>query len=508
MNPSFGLTALFRNIGLGLGLTALSGLPAQAQQAKDAPMTPQARAFLREVADGAGPSHVVAMGQYILVVDPWNREIRRYEAEALDRPPAICLMPDSFEPGRTVYTATGARLIAEPYGPDEKGGYDLRERRAMTITRTAVAAMPIVGPCRFAMGPVHPLADTPPAIRSGKASTPDAFWPLPGGRRAHVPAHDGHEVFAVRFVGQLGQGRTLLWWSEIARAGPQGEAVAATDGRLMVTQYVGVFAPDGGTPTQTVRIDVADVPALRPDRSIPVTTLLKKPGLDYIAGAIGPRGDAIWIATADHSAPGRGHFELQRYDLADLGDARQGRIALVDGHHATDPLDVDRNDPAPGNAPEEADVAAPHATPSLATTRPARRSKRRSRFAGTIPKAPTTAPAKAAASAGSAPTPAVRSALVPISRSLCATAPIPMAGRIGCARGNWSTCCPAPSSGPSPILSAGRIWPTALRSVLPVMLRAQRERRHPSAISAKGSNGGSRKAPAAGRRTLRTTRSA
>ncbi|WP_168176361.1 hypothetical protein [Novosphingobium sp. PC22D] len=303
------------------------------------------RVTIRDVADGAGPSHVIPMGPYILVVDPWNMEIRRYQADDIHGQPAICLFPRTFAPGRVSHAPDGVRLIAEPYGPDGAGGYDLRAREAMTITPALVARMPIVGPCRFPIAPLDRHDDTPPPIRSGHAAE-DASYPLPGGALARIApqAGPGWQVFAVRRAGELSDGRVLLWWSEVGNeraeaddAGP-GQAEGSAGGRLMASQFVGVFDAAGGTPRTVVRIITALVPPLRPDHSIPIATLLEKPGLEYVAGAPGPNGDAIWIAAANTDGPGRGRFELQRYDLAALGDAARGRIALVDRTIATEPV--------------------------------------------------------------------------------------------------------------------------------------------------------------------------
>ncbi|MXP27592.1 hypothetical protein GRI58_01990 [Porphyrobacter algicida] len=344
-----------------LTLAAILGCAAASHAEPVSALTPADSAIIRDVADGAGPSQVITMGKYVLVVDPWNLQIRRYLADDIHSRPAICLFPRTFAPGRVVRTKAGVRLIAEPYGPDGKGGYNLRERSAMTITPAQVRDMPIVGPCRFDIGAVR-RTDTPPRIRASDDRSDSASYPLPSGTRAWIAPQGkaGSQVYAVRYAGSLSHGRSLLWWSEVGGEPPAASAngLPPEAGRLMVRQYVGVFDAAGGPPQSVVQIITAHVPPLLPDHVIPKPTKLEKPGLEFISGGTGPHGDAIWIAAANMPDEGRGQFELRRYDLAKFASSSGAEIELVPSANRPEPL-ADRNDPAPGHdANEDANLAA------------------------------------------------------------------------------------------------------------------------------------------------------
>lgn len=84
------------------------------------------RVVVRDVADGSGPSHLIPLDAYLLVVDPWAASIRRYRLSDLHAAPTTCTYPRWFAPWRTVRIAAGVRLIGEPYEPDGDGGYHLR----------------------------------------------------------------------------------------------------------------------------------------------------------------------------------------------------------------------------------------------------------------------------------------------------------------------------------------------------------------------------------------------
>ncbi|MEO1969720.1 MAG: hypothetical protein ABGW87_13545 [Sphingomonadaceae bacterium] len=351
---------------LALTFTIVLGCAAASHAQPLTVLTPADSVVIRDVADGAGPSQVVTMGKYVLVVDPWNRQIRRYLADDIHSQPAICLFPRTFAPGRVVRTKAGLRLIAEPYGPDGKGGYHLRERSAMTITPVQVQNMPIVGPCRFNIGAVH-TTDRPPRIRTSHDRVGEASYPLSGRQRAQIDPQGraGSQVFAVRYIGSLSHGRSVLWWSEVGGEPPaaSAEGLPPEAGRLMVRQYVGVFGSAGGVPQSVVQIVTAHVPPLLPDHAIPKPTKLEKPGLEYVAGGSGPNGDTIWIAAANMPDEGRGQFELRRYDLKRIASSSDAMIELVPSANRPEPL-ADRNDPAPGHdANEDQSRAAPDTQP-------------------------------------------------------------------------------------------------------------------------------------------------
>lgn len=362
--------------GVTLALTAASALPAHAVEFTPAPLAPVERLLIRDVADGAGPSHVIPLAGYLLVVDPWAAQIRRYSLADMTAAPVSCTYPRSFSPWRTERYRGGVRLIGEPYGPGSHHGYRYRSRETMVLAVSAVAKMPGVGPCAFPIAAYDPRRDTPPPVARPQGERPGApaGFRLRGGARARIMPVGGprSEIFAVRNAGALSRGRSLLWWSEIDDVPAEDEAAGtalAGGGRVTASQYVGVFDRRGGPPRSTVRVSIAEAPPLSPGHGIAVPALLVKPGFEYVAGAsIGGR-DALWVLSADMEAPSPRPFVLRRYDLGALADEAQGEIALAghgtaapDHNDATPPTSREHVDPGRTRLPRDAWYAAARAT--------------------------------------------------------------------------------------------------------------------------------------------------
>jgi len=319
------------------------------------PLAPMDRVKVRDVADGSGPSHLIPLGEYLLVVDPWAAAIRRYSLADLHAAPVTCTYARAFAPWRTVRTANGVRLIAEPYGPDKRGnGYHFRSRQAMTLTLAAVRRMADGAACGFPIGRYHSKSDTPPPIAWSHGERPGstARFGLRGGGSARIAPQGGSgaEVYAIREAGSLAGGRTLVWWSEVdpaeqPDAPPGGPGLG---GRVTASQYVGVVAKGGGTPLRVVRLRTAAYPRLAAGQPMPPLAMLTKPGFEYVAGAAIAGRDALLILAADMDARGPRPFVIRRYDLGTLGRGGQAVVPLM---HGGEPA-ADRNDPAGDEHPQ------------------------------------------------------------------------------------------------------------------------------------------------------------
>lgn len=277
------------------------------------------RIALRDVADGAGPSHLIAIGNYLLVVDPWAAEIRRYAVADMDAPPHVCRLPRSFAPWRTVRWPGGVRLVAEPYGPEDDGGYDLRPRLTMMIEAGAVTAMATDGDCPFPIHPYDDARDAPGLVDRGA---------LTGGRR-------------------------LAWWCEI-------DDRAGDGGRVSASHYVAVIDADG-TPGAVVRIQAAVHAPLVAGDDIAVSSLLVKPGFEYVAATSHGGIDMLWVMAADMDAASPRPFVLRGYPLDGLNAGDRAVVRLV----APGETAVDRNDsrsPDDPRGPWTAPVRATFAT--------------------------------------------------------------------------------------------------------------------------------------------------
>ncbi|VVT07889.1 conserved hypothetical protein [Sphingomonas sp. EC-HK361] len=269
------------------------------------------RVVLRPVSDGAGPSHLIAIGEYLLVIDPWASEIRRYSAANIDAPPHVVTFPRSFAPWRTRWDGDDVQLISEPFGGEDC--YDFRPRSSMTIAQAMVEVMPLSGVSAFPITPWRGPDDG--------ASTP-SFIPLGG---------DGAEICALRRAGSLSDGRSLWWWSEIDGSAHD----IARGGRVSAPHFVGVFDRDGSGPVSTVQIVTATYGPLAPNSSLPNPSLLVKPGFEYLAAT----DDTLWIVAADTAAIPA--FNLLACDLSELAPGEHATLSLVDPHASA----VDRDNP-------------------------------------------------------------------------------------------------------------------------------------------------------------------
>lgn len=316
---------------------------AGATHGRAAELTASDRIVVRDVADGAGPSNLISFGAYLLVVDPWAAQIRRYVLANMRAAPAVCGYPRGFSPWRSERGRKGVRLIGEPYGPEPASGYRYRSRETMLLSAAAVAMMPVTGDCRFPIVRYQPFRDTPARIARPDGERPGAaaLFPLRSGHHARLTPVGGPraEIYAVRDAGSLSKGRLLLWWSEID-AFPRTSGPAGSGGRVTASQYVGVLGRRGGPPRLVVRLLTAAVPTLAPGGGVPVPALLTKPGFEIAAGATQAGRDALWIIAADMQTAGPRQFVLRRYDLTRRAGDSRPTIALA-GRAA-----ADRNDAA------------------------------------------------------------------------------------------------------------------------------------------------------------------
>lgn len=312
-------------------------------------LSPTRRIVLRPVSDGAGPSHLIAIGAYLLVVDPWSAEITRYLAADMDAPPHVVSMPRQFAPWRSLAVPGGIALVGEPVGYGGAGGYCLEPRDAMTITQDLVAAMPMRGACAFPIVPYCALQEQAP--EAGPSQPQSAV----GGPNAVIGG--------VRRAGALSGGRSLLWWSEI-----EGAASGADwGGRVTASQYVGIFAEGADEPAATLRIQTAAYAPLATDSKTPEPLLLVKPGFEYVAGI----DDTLWVMAAE---PGpEPCFALRAYPLDRLATGARATVSLI-GPGET----IDRNDSTHvGVTPDLASEPAPPTGPRGAWFTAARDALRR-----------------------------------------------------------------------------------------------------------------------------------
>jgi hypothetical protein len=278
-------------------------------------LSPVQRIVLRPVSDGPGPSHLIAIGEYLLVVDPWSAEITRYLAADMDAPPHIVSMPRQFAPWRSVAVPGGIALVGEPVGYGGAGGYCLECRYAMTITRELVAAMPRRGESAFPITPYRA-----PALSASGRDAPTPPFAV-GGPNAVIAG--------VRHAGILYGERSLLWWSEI-----DGEVPGpGWGGRVTASQYVGIFDRGSHEPAAIIRIQTAAYASMSADSAMPDPLLLVKPAFEYVAGI----DQTLWVMAAEPGA--EPCFVLRAYPLDGLIAGARATISLIGPEEA-----IDRND--------------------------------------------------------------------------------------------------------------------------------------------------------------------
>lgn len=335
-------------------------------------LAPAERVVVRDVADGPGPSHLIPVGDYLLLVDPWSAEIRRYRIDDLGAAPHVCTYPRAFAPWRTERRAGEIRLIGEPYGPDDGARYAFRSNRTMVITPARVAAMPPGGRCPFALRAYDARRDLPPRIgwSGGEKPGATALFPLGRGATARLSPQGGRraEIYAIRRAGALSGERTLLWWSEVDAYPRQGGSTAdppGLGGRVTASQYVGVVGPRGGAPEVVVRLRTAAYPLLSSDDGPLSPAILTKPGLEYVAGGAIGEEDRLWIVAADMASPAPRAFVLRSYALDASGLADGATIDLAPPRV----VPQDRNDRAGSRS--QSSAAATPSEPGAAISRAA-----------------------------------------------------------------------------------------------------------------------------------------
>lgn len=311
-----------------LAAALAAGTTAAPAIASAADLQPTVSIVIRDVADGPGPSNLIAIDRYLLVIDPWSFTIRRYDAADPSAYPRVCLYPRGFAPWRANRRGNTVRLVGEPYGANDAGSYEYRSRSVMTIDAQAVASMPLSGPCRFPVGRYDARRDAAPATaRLGGGTWLDWL----AGRVVLAPHGAGSRIFAARPAGTLADGRTLIWWSEIDGIG------RGRGGRLMASQYVGVV--DRGTLGGTIRLVSAAYAPLAPGAASPPPTILSKPGFEYAVGNTVAGRDMLWVMAAADTPAGR-HFLLRGYPLDGLAASGGASLTLVRAGAASS----DRND--------------------------------------------------------------------------------------------------------------------------------------------------------------------
>ncbi|WP_375391594.1 hypothetical protein [uncultured Sphingomonas sp.] len=334
-------------VAAGLALAAWAAGPVRAQDV---------RVAVRDVADGPGPSHLLAMGDWLLVVDPWSYTIRRYAVGDLAVPPRTCVYPRAFAPWRSLRRGGEIRIVAEPYGPDVRG-YRLRPRSTMTLTPALVDAMPLAGPCRFPIRTWRATADTLPTGHADPRRPGALILALASGARASIVPHGGPgaQVYAARTVGALSGDRTLLWWSEIDPA-PDAATIAAGvshAGRVTARQHLGVFGAGGGAAQRVIALTAAAYPALRPDAPNPPPAILAKPGFEIAAATTRAGRDTLWLLAADRGARAQRAFVIRGIAL----DGTEQAVQLVaPAGTAIDRIDAEMA----GRAPSVAVAPASH----------------------------------------------------------------------------------------------------------------------------------------------------
>lgn len=334
-------------------------------------LSPIDQVIVRDVADGPGPSHLIPIGGYLLLVDPWSAEIRRYRVDDLHAPPHVCTYPRAFAPWHTERRAREIRLVGEPYGPGEDDRYVFRSRHTMVIAPAQVATLAPGGACPFPIRGYDARRDLPPVIAwpQGEGPGATAVFPLDRGRRARVSPQGGAraEIYAIRAAGALSGGRTLVWWSEVDAYPLQGGGTPdppGAGGRVTASQYLGVIGPRGGAPGAVIRLRTAAYPALSSDAEPLSAAILTKPGFDYVAGGTAGGADRLWIVAADMTSPAPRRFVLRSYALDALAPADRATIDLAPPHV----VPQDRNDRAGSTPPP---IAAAPPAPGAAISRAA-----------------------------------------------------------------------------------------------------------------------------------------
>lgn len=335
---------------------------ATASPAQPAPsLLPIEQIAVRAVADGPGPSHLLALGGYLLLVDPWSRDIKRYRTDDLGATPHVCRYPRGFAPWRSVWHVDEIGLVGEPYGPGDGDGdaYALRSRQTLVITLAEVAAMKTDCDCPFAIRGYDAGRDRPPRIGRPAGEKPGAVaaFPLRGGGRARIAPVGGSraEIYAIRPAGMMSGGRTLLWWSELdaypVKPGQVDHMPPGSGGRVTASQYVGSFDPGGGPPIAVTRLRTAAYAALSSD-DVPLSpAILSKPGFEYIAGGSVGGQDRLWIVAADMGSPGARQFRLRSYALDAGREPARTMIDLVPSFISPALVAQDRNDRAASGIP-------------------------------------------------------------------------------------------------------------------------------------------------------------
>lgn len=282
-------------------------LPSEAQTSRPG-VQPDVAVFDRAWADGAGPSHLLKVGPYLIVVDPRQGEVRRYETTHPSKQPVRCSVPRDFAPWRSVRSTNGVRLVAEPFGGDDKGGYFLASRNTMLIELEKVKAISPGTPCGFPIAAYDAVRDAPLRIIRAAGDRPGAAVTIRTTNRtsARIEPQGGRraQIFGVRDAGRLSGGRTALWWSEIDPY-PIGKATERnrTDppgfgGRVTASQYVGIFGAKGGGPLRVIRIRNASYGSLSAT-SLPDMSGVGKLGFETVVADTVDGRDGLWLLAMD-----------------------------------------------------------------------------------------------------------------------------------------------------------------------------------------------------------------
>ncbi|WP_375398001.1 hypothetical protein [uncultured Sphingomonas sp.] len=345
---SGGAAAIVSFLALMGWIVSAAATPAQDFGSGERPIQSSVRMPIRDVADGSGPSNLIVVGRYLVVVDPWAAEIRRYDPAAPVSAPHACRFVRSFSPWRAERLRHGIRLVAEPYGPNPGRGYDFRPRTQMTITAAALDTMADGAACTFPVRRYEARRRGAPRIRwiGGEHPGSVALFRMNNGVHARLRPQGGirAEIYAARDAGRLSNGRTLVWWSEVDDypLGSAGGAGSPQGGRVSASHYVGVVGARGGAPIAVLRLESATSPPLLAGAPFAASSLLGKPGFDYVAATSAKGMDMLWLMVSDSASPGNRQFALRGYDITGLPPAGRRVVRLVSpGASPTDRQDAD-----------------------------------------------------------------------------------------------------------------------------------------------------------------------
>jgi hypothetical protein len=253
---------------------------------------------VRPATDGTGPSHLLAVGPYILVVDPLKAQILRYSPNDFrDGPKSTqtCAFRRDFSPWQSIPIAGGVWLIDET------------EARAMFLSTADVAAM---------SGQDCPA----PVKRDRVATVPRSFdrssdWGVvtlanpsgPGVLR--VGTKSTGTILNARLLRTLADGRSVVFWTRLASLPrwdkPQDHAENYdTQGRVVVGLFVTVFDRNG-QPVSTNRIRDLSMPKQASGTYASTFQGMTKRGFEYIA----VREDASLYGLTSES----GNFVVKRF---------------------------------------------------------------------------------------------------------------------------------------------------------------------------------------------------